>query len=116
MRNSLFSLPGRSRVAAWWAATALLLLPGAAQTSPSTQATVYRDPFGVPHIEAESEPVAWYARGFEEARDGLLLLQVSAKRVRGQAVKYLSDRPNFPAIENRLLTARTARNRRTGRR
>ncbi|MCR9247511.1 MAG: penicillin acylase family protein [bacterium] len=69
-------------------------------------ARVYRDPHGVPHIEANSETQAWYALGFEAARDGLLYVQASAKIVRGEAVKYLAVPINgvLPQLRTHLLT------------
>ena len=52
-------------------------------------ANVYRDDHGLPHIEAETEEAAWYAMGFEEARDTLQAVQANLKRVRGEAALYL---------------------------
>jgi acyl-homoserine lactone acylase PvdQ len=62
-------------------------LPGQAHSNiiQGQPATVYRDPYGVPHIEAADERVAWFALGCEEARDGLLYIQFSAKRIQGKA-------------------------------
>ena len=37
----------------------------------AAQADVYRDKNGVPHIVADTEVEAFYALGYEEARDGL---------------------------------------------
>lgn len=58
----------------------------AAQVVPvmETMATVYRDNQGVPHIEAEDEVTAWYALGYEEARDSLLWIQWACKAVQGK--------------------------------
>ncbi|ANM31035.1 hypothetical protein ABI59_17835 [Acidobacteria bacterium Mor1] len=52
-------------------------------------ATVYRDENGVPHIEADTEEAAWYALGFEEARDALMYIQFNVKRWRGEEAKYV---------------------------
>jgi hypothetical protein len=52
--------------------------------SPSSQATVYRDDHGMPHIEAQTEEAAWYALGYEQARDALLFLQIACKSARGE--------------------------------
>lgn len=52
-------------------------------------AQVYRDVNGVPHIKSATEPAAWYAMGYEQARDGLYLIQAQVKRHRGQALRYL---------------------------
>ena len=48
------------------------------------QSTVYRDTNGVPHIVAESEVGAWYALGYEQARDALLWIQVTCKGAKGE--------------------------------
>jgi acyl-homoserine lactone acylase PvdQ len=53
----------------------LLALTAAAQTPPVPPlpfATVYRDVHGMPHIVAGDERLAWYALGYEQARDALL--------------------------------------------
>ena len=52
---------------------------------------VKRDVHGVPHIEASDEAGAWYALGYEEARDGLWEIQKVVKAVKGEASKYLGD-------------------------
>ncbi|MFO1077958.1 MAG: penicillin acylase family protein [Planctomycetota bacterium] len=62
-----------------------------------TPATVYRDEYGMPHIEAETEPAAYYALGYEQARDELLLIQMAVKRLRGQWCHY---NPFFVAQQN----------------
>lgn len=51
---------------------------------PATPATVYRDVQGVPHITAANEAAAWYALGFEQARDGLLWIQYACKAAKGE--------------------------------
>ena len=43
------------------------------------QSTVYRDTNGVPHIVAESEVGAWYALGYEQARDAFEPPRVSRR-------------------------------------
>jgi len=54
-------------------------------------ALVHRDVNGLVHIEAPTEATAWYALGYEEARDNLLNVQTNVKRVRGEAARYLGD-------------------------
>lgn len=48
------------------------------------QATVYRDEHGMPHIVAEMESTAWYALGYEQARDALLWVQYTCKAAKGE--------------------------------
>lgn len=52
--------------------------------SPPSQATVYRDDHGMPHIEAQTEAAAWYALGYEQARDALLFIQIACRSARGE--------------------------------
>lgn len=51
---------------------------------PAPQATVYRDVQGMPHIVADNEPTAWYALGYEQARDALLWIQFACKSAKGE--------------------------------
>jgi hypothetical protein len=53
-------------------------------SDPETIATVYRDENGMPHIVAETERAAWYALGYEQARDGLLFIQYACKAAKGE--------------------------------
>jgi hypothetical protein len=69
----------------------VLLSVTRAQGGPSNTAHVHRDPLGVPHITAESEEVAWYAMGYEQARDGLLFLQYACRAARGQLASLRGD-------------------------
>lgn len=71
----------------------LALLPRAtAQGSPSgNTAHVRRDPQGVPHITADNEVAAWYALGYEQARDGLLFLQYACKAAKGELTWVRGD-------------------------
>lgn len=55
-----------------------------------TVVTVWRDEWGVPHIESPDEEAAWYALGYEQAKDALPQIQATVKKIRGQAVKYLN--------------------------
>jgi hypothetical protein len=56
------------------------------QPPQDTFATVYRDTQGMPHIVAETERTAWYALGYEQARDALLWIQYSCKAAKGELV------------------------------
>jgi hypothetical protein len=38
----------------------------------------------MPHIEAQSETAAWYALGYEQARDALLFIQYACKAAKGE--------------------------------
>ncbi len=68
---------------------------------PPEQARVFRDEHGVAHIEAGSEPAAWYALGYEEARDALFHIQVNVKAYRGQATLY--HPPTASTVLNDLI-------------
>ena len=63
--------------------------------APSLQAQltadVWRDENGVPHIQATTEQGAWYALGYEEARDSLIHIRFNHKIWTGQATKYVGD-------------------------
>ncbi len=54
------------------------------QAPPAPLTAVYRDDYGMPHIVAETEYAAWYALGYEQARDGLLWVQYTCKAAKGQ--------------------------------
>ena len=58
-------------------------------TSPPPPATVYRDEYGVPHIESPIEETAFRALGYEEARDGLFHIQANLARFRGESASVL---------------------------
>lgn len=72
---------------------ALIASAAAAQVSPqgstplpipAAYATVYRDFHGLPHIVANDEASAWYALGYEQARDALLWIQYACKAAKGE--------------------------------
>ncbi len=71
----------------------------AQEDNPPPNVTVYRDDHGVPHIQATTEEAAWYAMGYEEARDSLFSVQVSLKMFTGHAAEYLAT----PATREMLL-------------
>ncbi|HEB54027.1 MAG TPA: hypothetical protein ENI87_12300, partial [bacterium] len=77
------SLPGGNLGGGGGAATA--------GTGGETVAFVYRDENGIPHIEAESEYDAWYALGYEQARDALLWIQIACKAARGELTWAIGD-------------------------
>jgi penicillin amidase len=52
--------------------------------TPVPDAVVYRDDHGVPHIVADNEVSAWYALGYEQARDALLFVQFACKAAKGE--------------------------------
>lgn len=74
-----------------------LPLPAAlAQTPTAGAPLVWRDDQGVAHIEAVSEADAYYAMGYEEARDALFHIQANLMTYNGQARKYLG--PGNPVL------------------
>lgn len=52
--------------------------------SPYGDATVRYDDYGVPHIDADSEPAAYFAVGYAHAGDRLLQMDVQRRQLRGQ--------------------------------
>ena len=85
----------------------LSLALGPALVAQST-ATVYRDPNGVPHIEATNERTAWYAVGYEQARDELLFMQVQHAWLQGRACERFGFEagPIFGDLVVRVLDSR----------
>jgi hypothetical protein len=82
----------------------LALLPAVrSQAGSSYTALVYRDSLGVPHITAESEKVAWYALGYEQARDGLLFLQYACRAARGQLASLRGPSGVFNDLAVKIL-------------
>jgi hypothetical protein len=77
----------RSRPRPGWVAQlrassfAALLIAG---VSGQQTATVYRDVNGMPHIVTNNEATAWYALGYEQARDALLWIQMGCKAAKGE--------------------------------
>ena len=59
----------------------------------SFPAEVYRDSHGIPHIRSSSETAAWYALGYENARDGLHLVQANLKAFTGELAKFTGPEP-----------------------
>lgn len=80
---------------------ALVAIPLAAQAQLGSSALVYRDVHGIPHIEASTEEDAWYALGYEGARDNLFNIQANIARFRGVSAKLLGDGPIVPGVGER---------------
>lgn len=77
-------------VAAGWTTTSPRL-QGSCTPAP-TQPCIWRDQWGVPHIEATCEADAWYALGYEEARDALFHVQCNLKSFTGRSAQYLGHK------------------------
>ena len=101
MKNLVSSLTGRaSRIHSrgLWSASCLLALPSLAfaepvqsqvpDVDPQGFAEVYRDQWGVPHIVADDEEAAWYALGYEEARDALYWVQFNLRLYTGESARF----------------------------
>ena len=54
----------------------------------------------MPHIVSQTEPAAWYALGYEQARDALLFIQYACKAAKGE-LSWVRG-PDFGALENDL--------------
>jgi penicillin amidase len=77
---------------------ATLPLPGL-----ETPVTVFRDPWGVPHIRAEGGAAdAWMALGFVHAQDRLFQMELTRRRALGRAAEWLGA----PAAEADILARR----------
>lgn len=62
----------------------LLAAVAVTQGNTTSSATVHRDVHGMPHIVADNEATAWYALGYEQARDALLWIQYACKAGKGE--------------------------------
>jgi penicillin amidase len=54
--------------------------------------TITRDPFGVPHVEAESESEAWLGLGFAHAQDRLVQMELLRRAARGRLAEIFGAR------------------------
>ena len=55
-------------------------------------ARIVRDPFGIPHVDAESFPDAYRALGFAHAQDRLWQMEVLRRSARGRLAEVLGSR------------------------
>jgi penicillin amidase len=46
--------------------------------------TIHRDSYGIPHVEAETERLAWFGLGWAAAQDRLWQLEYDRRRARGR--------------------------------
>lgn len=83
------------------AAPALSAAPETPAAHAGSQATIYRDSWGVPHIYADTEAAAFYGLGFAEAQDRLLQLLAGALWVQGRRAEILGDADLASDIELR---------------
>jgi acyl-homoserine lactone acylase PvdQ len=72
-----------------------------APPQPVETATIYRDTWGVPHIEADTEAAGFYALGYAQAQDRLPELLGSTLWVRGRLAEIMGDASLAGDIESR---------------
>jgi len=63
-----------------------------AVTGLSARARIVRDPFGIPHVEAENLVDAYRALGFAHAQDRLWQMEVLRRSARGRLAEVLGER------------------------
>jgi acyl-homoserine lactone acylase PvdQ len=73
----------------FWAV--LVAAPLAPELPAQSKATIYRDPWGVPHIYADREEDGFYALGYATAHDELLFTLRMALSARGEAAAALGQ-------------------------
>lgn len=82
-------------------AVALLTACAAAPPTPPQQARILRDPWGVPHIFADTEPAGFYALGYAQAQDRLPEVLGGPYWVAGRLAELRGDAVLPVDIENR---------------
>jgi penicillin amidase len=58
---------------------------------PRRPLTIYRDGYGVPHIEAETDEDAWFGLGFCEAQDRAFQLELRMRTARGTLSEVIGE-------------------------
>ncbi|KAA1294766.1 MAG: penicillin acylase family protein [SAR202 cluster bacterium] len=56
-----------------------------------SEATIYRDKWGIPHITADNESDLFFAQGFATAQDRLFQMDYDRMRCLGRSAEYLGD-------------------------
>ena len=67
-----------------------------------TGATIYRDPWGIPHIFSDNAYDVFFTQGFATAQDRLWQMDFDRMRCLGRAAEYLGE----PALEQDILMRR----------
>ncbi len=65
---------------------------------------VYRDPFGVPVVHAETDYGVWYGAGYALAQDRLFLIDQAVRQARGTAAEVLGSGSVPADVQTRVLT------------
>ena len=69
-----------------------------------SEATIYRDKWGIPHITADNESDLFFAQGFATAQDRLFQMDYDRMRCLGRSAEYLGD---IGLAQDRLMRCRS---------
>lgn len=84
----------RSTAALLWSSAALLVAasPAAlAQGSASEKVTIYRDSFGVPHVEGETSDAVMFGAGYAIAHDRLAAMELARHNTQGRRAELVGS-------------------------
>src|SRR3546814_16399963 len=77
----------------------ILLLAAATQANAAEKVSIYRDDFGVPHVQAETSDAVMFGAGYAIAADRLAAMELARHNTQGRRAELLGA----PALEGDKL-------------